>query len=266
MPMKLSEKIKRTEWGADNTCIIVPSYNNDKSLMQVINRITPWGLTIIVVNDGSTDRTEELLRENRESIGGKHPLVVLKHERNQGKGYALRTGFYRAMEMGFRYAITIDSDGQHFPEDIPLFLDAIEKNPETLVVGNRNLQSENMPAKNTFANKFSNFWFYVQTGQKLKDTQTGFRLYPLSKLKGLKYITSRYEAELEILVFAAWNGVKIKSVDVGVYYPPKGERVSHFRPVSDFARISLLNTVLCFGAVVYGLPMRLYHSLKKNKV
>ena len=112
-----------------------------------------------------------------------------------------------------------------------------------------------------FANKFSNFWFYVQTGKALEDTQTGYRLYPLHKLYGVGLLTSRYEAELELLVFASWHGVELVSIPVNVYYPPREERVSHFRPGKDFARISVLNTVLCFLAVVYGLPLRLGRKL-----
>lgn len=120
-----------------------------------------------------------------------------------------------------------------------------------------------MPGGNTFANKFSNFWFTVQTFKRLPDTQTGYRLYPLHKLSGTRLITSRYEAELELLVFAAWRGVELVSVPVRVYYPPEGERVTHFRPTADFARISVLNTVLCFLAVVYGWPRMLFQRLKR---
>ena len=111
-----------------------------------------------------------------------------------------------------------------------------------------------MPGGNTFANRFSNFWFTIQTGIRLPDTQTGFRLYPLKRLSGTRFVTSRYEAELELLVFAAWAGVELVSVPVRVFYPSQEERVTHFRPVADFARISVLNTVLCFLAVVYGWP------------
>ena len=112
-----------------------------------------------------------------------------------------------------------------------------------------------------FANAFSNFWFAIQTGRRLKDTQSGFRLYPLKKLRGLSLLTSRYEAELELLVFAAWHGIRIVSVPVGVYYPKPEERVSHFRPVRDFSRIFILNTQLCVLALVYGLPLALWRAL-----
>ena len=103
----------------------------------------------------------------------------------------------------------------------------------------------------------------MQTFHHLPDTQTGFRLYPLKKLYGYQLITSRYEAELELLVFASWNGVAIHSIPVNVYYPPKEERVSHFRPGLDFTRISILNTCLCFLAIIYGLPAFLLRTIAK---
>ena len=163
--------------------------------------------------------------------------------------------------MGFAYAITLDADGQHYPADIALFLKANQEHPGALSIGRRLLEGTVRSKGSNFANKFSNFWFYVQTGKALEDTQTGYRLYPLHKLSGLGLLTSRYEAELELLVFASWHGVELVSIPVNVYYPPREERVSHFRPGKDFARISVLNTVLCFLAVVYGLPLRLGRKL-----
>ena len=118
-----------------------------------------------------------------------------------------------------------------------------------------------MPRKNTFANRFSNFWFRLQTAQKLDDTQSGFRIYPLDRLYGMWLVTSRYEAELELMVYAAWHGVRVTGVPVRVLYQPEGERVSHFRPFWDFFRITVLNTLLCFGAVLYALPLALFRII-----
>ena len=188
-------------------------------------------------------------------------VTVVDYGANRGKGYALKAGFRKAQELGFDYAITIDADGQHFASDIPCFAEALLRHPGSLIVGSRNLSEENMPSANTFANKFSNFWFRLQTGIKLPDTQTGYRLYPLKKMGKLWWLTSRYEAELEALVYAAWQGIPIVPIDVKVYYPPVGQRVSHFRPVYDFVRISLLNTLLCLLAVVYGYPSKFIRAL-----
>lgn len=241
-------------------CVVVPTYNNGKTIADVLKRVAVITPHIIVVDDGCTDNTREQLERFTEA-----PLDIVSNGCNKGKGQALLTGFRRAMELGYDYVVTLDSDGQHFPEDIPLFIEALEQHPGALIVGARNLQEENMPGGNTFANKFSNFWFTLQTCQSLADTQTGFRLYPLKRLAGKRFVTSRYEAELELLVFAAWHGVELVSVPVRVFYPPQGERVSHFRPGMDFARISLLNTILCVVAIVYGWPSTLWHRMKRTR-
>lgn len=243
-------------------CVVVPTYCNAGTLWNVLRRIAVHVGDIIVVNDGSKDETCRVLDEAAcELAASGTNLTVVHHDRNRGKGQALRTGFRAAAEAGFTHVLTIDSDGQHFPEDIPLFLEAIRRHPEAIIIGSRNIQSENMPGKNTFANKFSNFWFMLQTGKKLADTQTGFRAYPLAEVRGTSLMTSRYEAELELLVFSAWCGTDIVPIPIRVYYPPEDERVTHFRPFADFARISVLNTFLCIGAAVYGLPSILLRKL-----
>lgn len=243
----------------ERTCVIVPTYNNEKTIVDVLRRIQSLTHNIIVVNDGSTPATMEALTASFEH--SELPEIV-DYTPNRGKGYALMQGFQRALELGYRYAVTIDSDGQHFPEDIPVLMDCFLQHKGSLIVGSRNLTADNMPSKNTFANKFSNFWFRLQTGIPLEDTQSGYRLYPLETINLRWPITPRYEAELELLVFSAWRGVPVISVPVRVYYPPEGERVSHFRPFWDFFRISVLNSVLTFGAVFYYLPVRILRKLR----
>lgn len=238
-------------------CVVVPSYNNGATLVEVLEGIAAECADVIVVVDGSTDDTRERLQTLSLS------LDVIYFATNQGKGEALKAGFRRAAERGFRYAVTIDSDGQHYPADIPRLVEAVEANPGALVVGSRGMRHDNMPGGNSFANRFSNFWFAVHTWHRLPDTQTGFRLYPLRFAARQQWLTSRYEAELELLVLAAWRGIELVPVAVRVYYPPAEERVSHFRPVYDFARISLLNTVLCAIAVVYGYPRMIYNKVVK---
>jgi len=239
-------------------CVIVPTYNNAGTIADVLHRIESITQQIIVVNDGSTDDTKAILDADFAS------LSRVEYAENKGKGYALRRGLRYAREQGYAYAITIDSDGQHFPEDIPLIVQKHEQNPDAIVVGARCLNEKNMPSGNTFANKFSNFWFKLQTSIDLPDTQSGFRLYPLNHLSGERFLTARYEAELALLVFSAWAGTPIVSTPVRVYYPPQEARVTHFRPFADFARISLLNGALCFLAVVYGYPRMLLRKLCKK--
>ncbi|MBQ5478370.1 MAG: glycosyltransferase family 2 protein, partial [Bacteroidaceae bacterium] len=216
-------------------CVVIPTYNNGSTVEDIVERALLQCADVIVVDDGCTDNTANALQQLSDIYESLH-VVTLR--RNKGKGAALKAGFRKAKELGFAYAITLDSDGQHFPEDIPLMLKANQENPGALIVGERqNLEKMERSGGSKFANKFSNFWFWVQTGYNLKDTQTGYRLYPLKKLHGLWLLTSRYEAELELMVFAAWHGVKLVSTPVNVFYPPREERVSHFRPGIDFTRI-----------------------------
>ena len=237
-------------------CVLVPVYNNAATIGQVLERVHPFVPDILVVDDGCTDGTPDVL------AGLSIPIKLLRHPLNQGKGAALRTGFCAAAAMGFTHVVTLDADGQHFPEDLPLFLQAVAEYPNDILVGCRNLTADRMPRQNTAANRFSNFWFRLQTGQDLSDTQSGYRAYPLASLHGLGCLTSRYEAELELMVLAAWHGVAVRGLPVRVYYAPEGERVSHFRPFWDFFRISVLNTVLTLGALCYGLPLRLVRCFR----
>ena len=246
----------RSELKRMGICVIIPTYNNFKTIQRVIDGVLAYTDDVIVVNDGATDDTSKILQqyEGRVEIAG-YPL-------NKGKGVALKTGFKRALELGFTHALTIDSDGQHFPEDIPKFIEAHRQNPEAVVMGSRNLAAEGMPGKNSFANRFSNFWFFVETGHRMPDTQTGFRLYPLKMVEKLSLFTTRFEFEIEVIVKLAWRDVPFVSVPIKVTYDPN-ERVSHFRPGPDFTRISFLNTWLCILTLLYHLPRRL---LKGGKI
>lgn len=235
-------------------CVVIPTYNNGTTIGNVVRATLAECADVIVVNDGSTDDTAQ-------TLSGIDGITIISYDRNQGKGYALKRGFKEARRQGFAYAITLDGDGQHYPKDIAAFLQANQEHPGALIMGSRRLEGVDRSKGSSFANKFSNFWFYVQTGKRLDDTQTGYRLYPLRKLHGLALLTSRYEAELELIVFAAWHGVQLVSLPIDVYYPPREERVSHFRPTADFLRITALNCVLCFLAIVYGLPLRLWRML-----
>lgn len=235
----------------NEVCAVIPTYQNAKTLLKVVADVHRVVNTVFVVDDGSNDGTAALLDK---ATGNERPEKVLTHPKNCGKGAALKTGLTYARQQGFRYAVTVDADGQHRADDIPALLKAVEEEPDALAIGSRGLQHENMPAKSTFANRFSNFWFALQTLQRLPDTQSGLRVYPLRRLHGLRWMSARYEAELTLLVFSAWAGVKLLPVPVSVYYPPRDQRVTHFRPGRDFTRISVLNTLLCFLMVVYGWP------------
>lgn len=238
-----------------NCCVIIPTYNNHKTLQRVIDGVLEYTDAVIVINDGSTDTTPEIL--------DLYPQITrFDFDKNKGKGMALRTGFRAAKTAGFDYAITIDSDGQHFPDDLPVFLSSIENEGEALLIGSRNMEQEGVPKKSSFGNKFSNFWFRFETGIKLNDTQSGYRLYPLTKLPK-KFFTNKFEFEIEVIVRTAWNGVPVKNVPVKVLYD-LNERVSHFRPFKDFSRISVLNTILVIISLLYIKPRNFIMSFRKK--
>jgi glycosyltransferase involved in cell wall biosynthesis len=238
-----------------NFCVIVPTYNNQKTLKKVLDSILDFTTNVIIINDGSTDSTSEILKSYSQ-------LTQIHHPQNLGKGRALRNGFRKALELDFEYAITIDSDGQHFAADIPVFLEAIQDEPNALLIGSRNMTQENVPKKSSFGNKFSNFWFKFETGIKLDDTQSGFRLYPL-RLLPKRFYTNKFEFEIEVIVRAAWKGIVVKNIPIQVLYDP-AERISHFRPFQDFTRISILNTVLVTNALLYIKPRDFFRRAKKK--
>ncbi|SRX52963.1 DUF2062 domain-containing protein [Aequorivita sp. CIP111184] len=252
-PKLISEKFKTLK-----CCVIIPTYNNYKTLQQVIEGVLVYTEDVIIVNDGSTDSTYEIL--------GQFPQIQQIHlSENKGKGSALRQGFKHVDSLGYNYAITIDSDGQHFPEDIPAFIIALENetNKELLLIGSRNMTQLGVPKKSSFGNKFSNFWFWVETGKRLQDTQSGFRLYPLFAMKKLKFYTKKFEFEIEAIVKAAWSDIEVKNIPIQVHYELE-DRVSHFRPFKDFTRISILNTWFVLVTFIYIMPRNLFRKLKKK--
>ncbi|HWY13315.1 MAG TPA: DUF2062 domain-containing protein [Bacteroidia bacterium] len=248
------KEITRSKFKALKACVLIPTYNNAKTLEAVITKTLEYCGDVMVVNDGATDDTPNIISKFKQ-------LNVVTHPKNKGKGMALRNGFKKAVEMGFEYVITIDSDGQHYPEDFLTFLNKVEEEPGSLIIGARNMSVDNVPGKSTFGNKFSNFWFWVEAGIRLPDTQSGFRLYPVQRLKKIWLFTTKFEFEIEVIVKAAWRSIPIVSVPVKVYYAPQGERVTHFRPAKDFTRISFLNTYLVILTALFWKPVMLLRKI-----
>lgn len=234
-----------------NACVVIPTYNNEKTLERVISGVFEFTEDVIIVNDGATDSSPKIIEKFAERA------TVIVHNPNKGKGMALRNAFKKAKELGFEYAITIDSDGQHFPSDIPKFYQAIEENRGAVIMGSRNMNQDSVPGKSSFGNKFSNFWFHLETGIKLPDTQTGFRAYPIQPATKRSYFTSKFEFEIEVLVKLAWSGVNIIPISIQVLYDPD-ERVSHFRPFWDFFRITCLNIYFVTLTILWHFPKRLF--------
>lgn len=240
-------------------CVIIPTYNNAATIALVIHSVLAYTPNVLVINDGSTDDTRKIIAEIPN-------IYTVNYEPNRGKGWALCTGFKKAIELSYQYAITIDSDGQHFANDLAVFIKKLQDAGPALIMGARNMSTaENVPGKSSFGNKFSNFWYKVETGIELPDTQTGYRLYPLEPISKMRFFTKKYEFEIEVIVRLAWAGVKVVSVPITVYYPPAEERISHFRPFKDFSRISVVNTVLVLITFLYIKPRDAFRFFFKNK-
>ncbi|MGO9831704.1 MAG: glycosyltransferase [Myxococcaceae bacterium] len=231
-------------------CVIVPVFNNARTVGDVVCAALKYVTTVIAFDDGSTDGSGE----KAQAAGA----TVLRHNSNTGKGTALRQLLEAAHLRGFAYAISLDADGQHLAEDLPHFLEAALKNPGALILGARDLVAAGAPASSEFGRKTSNFWIWFETGIRVPDSQSGFRGYPLPESVQLKARGRRYEFEADILLRAAWAGIPIHTVPIHVVYP--ADRVTHFRLVVDNIRIVALNTAACLRMP---LPFLLGPSLRR---
>lgn len=221
----------------DKVWCVIPVYNNGKTLQAVVKGCKHQLENIVVVDDGSIDLDVRLTVVNEN-------VIVIKHQSNKGKGSALMTGFKYVQEQGGIYAITIDADGQHYPQDIGKFIAAVEGQDDIIVIGSRDFSAENIPGKSKFGRSFANFWFKLETGLSVDDCQSGYRAYPIDHILKLNLKGKHYDFETEVITKAAWAGLRIKAVDVGVHYAKKGERISHFKGFLDNLRISIMHTQL----------------------
>ncbi|MCF6174036.1 MAG: glycosyltransferase family 2 protein [Campylobacteraceae bacterium] len=213
-----------------NTCIVIPTYNSPY-IKEVVEDVKKYGYTVIVVDDGSTNSID-LQNFN---------IHVITHKTNLGKGEAILSGAKKAKELGFEFFVTMDADKQHISSQIQKLLDSYKQ--DTIVIGCRDFESENVPKSSIFGRKFSNFWVNLETFKSLKDTQSGFRIYPVSILN-LNIKKRRFDFEIEVLVLHCFNGGDVKEVGVECYYPPIEKRISHFDKVKDNMRLSIIHTKL----------------------
>jgi glycosyltransferase involved in cell wall biosynthesis len=230
--------------------IIIPVYNHGEQISEVIRQSLTLGLPVFVVDDGSTDSTQQVV----EAISG---INVLRHSDNRGKGAAILTGFTAAAEKQCDWAITIDGDGQHNPLDAIGLLQAVKEGERCIVIGKRLGMEDaaNVPWTSKFGRKFSNFWVWASGGPMVEDSQSGFRLYPLPEVLQLDVEARRYQFEVEILVKARQLGITTKEAPVSVVYQAKGVRVSHFRPWLDFWRNST-----CFSRLIFRRIFGMFRS------
>ncbi len=212
-----------------DTCIIVPTYNNARTIAEVVRGAVVHDLPVLVVIDGATDGSREAVR----AFDG---IECIDFAVNRGKGFALLAGFEAAHAHGFARAITIDSDLQHDPRDVPRFVRAAEEDPRAIVVGVRDMKAAGAPRANRLGRALSNLYLRVLTGARVRDSQSGFRSYPLPEVLALRCTPSRFEYEFVVLVAAARAGIPIAHVPISVRYE-RAIYVTHFRKGRDFLRI-----------------------------
>ena len=216
---------------------VIPVFNHQATVAAVARACRAELPHVLVVDDGSTDADVAALFQGTD-------IVVVTHPRNRGKGCALRTALRYVREQGGEFMITVDADGQHDPRDIRTFLPVIEGDPAAIVIGARRMDAPDVPAASRFGMRFSDLWLRLETGVRVQDSQSGMRAYPVAYVSGLSMWGRGYDFEVEVLAKAAWAGLAIRSVDVGVRYGAPGRRVSHFRPFLDNLRISRMHAAL----------------------
>jgi glycosyltransferase involved in cell wall biosynthesis len=223
---------------------VIPVYNHAGTVAQVVKDAQALQYPVFVVDDGSTDDTYDQIKE----IKG---IQILRHPQNQGKGAAILTGFAAATAVA-DWAITIDADGQHYPEDAKKLIKAIPKKTRPIVVGARaGMVGEHVPWTSSFGRKFSNFWVRTSGGPAISDSQSGMRIYPLPEVMKLGTKARRFQFEVEVLVQATRGGISVIEAPVRVHYNPEGGRISHFRPFVDFMRNSSTFTRLIFTRIFF---------------
>ncbi|VGO12052.1 Polyprenol monophosphomannose synthase [Pontiella desulfatans] len=216
---------------------MVPVYNNGGTVEAVARACREQLDHVLVVDDGCTDVDVGALFEGSD-------IEVLRHESNMGKGQAILSALEFVHGRGGKWMVTVDADGQHDPGDIPKFFPAMQAHPDSIMIGARDFSGENIPGGSRFGRKFSNFWIKLECGTTVSDSQSGFRVYPVELLTQMKLKGSRYDFEVEVLTKAVWHGLKLVDVPIGVHYPPKDERISHFDQWKDNVRLSGRHTLL----------------------
>jgi len=223
-----------------NPVVVAPTFNNVSTLIQVLNRIIVLNLPLIVVNDGSTDRTGDLLKTWHQDQPRREHIHIFDHIQNRGKGQALLTAFSMTEGLGFTHAVTIDTDGQLDPEQIPDLLLAASANPDALILGFRDDTAFDYPKKSRVGRRLSNFFIRVECGLYLGDSQCGFRVYPIRLVQNITCGAGRYGYETEIIVRAVWAGYPIVEVPVRCRYFFGEKHRTHFKPWQDtFRHVSL---------------------------
>jgi GT2 family glycosyltransferase len=214
--------------------VVIPAYNEAATIRTLVKDVLAHCSDVAVIDDGSCDRTAEEVADL--------PVMLLRHDANQGKAAALATGFDWALSRGAELVLTLDGDGQHLPANIPLLLAAAKLHPDRIIIGARLLGRESYPRARRLANKFADFWIGWAAAHPVADSQSGQRVYPASLLRQVAALHRKatgFTFESEVVICAARLGVTTVAVPIAAIHHDGG-RPSHFRPVRDISRIVVM--------------------------
>jgi glycosyltransferase involved in cell wall biosynthesis len=233
-------------------CAVVPTFDNPRTVGAVVEALGRH-LPVVVVDDGSTGPARDLL----DGLAARDVAVLRRHDRNRGKGAAVKTGLAAARELGFTHALQVDADGQHDLADVPRFIEAARGAPGALVLG-QPVFDASVPPGRLRGRKVSIFWTTLETGGRvIADPLCGFRVYPVEAALRSGARGDRMEFDPEIAVRMVWGGCPVVNLPTRVrYLSPEQGGVSHFRMFRDNVRISWGHTRLCTLAILRMLTLR----------
>jgi glycosyltransferase involved in cell wall biosynthesis len=236
-------------------CVLIPCLNEEKAVGAVVRSALELGKPVIVVDDGSDDRTAE--------IAASYPVILLRHTQRRGKGAALRAGFREALQLGFEAVVTMDGDGQHLATDIPRLVIAARSHPNSIVIGARLLEREQQPLARRRANAIADWWTSWACAYPVVDTQSGQRWYPRKALELADLTAENFVFETAILIRAVREGhLGVASIPIASRYQADF-RLSHYRPIADIARVA---SYIARALWRYGHPVTSFRNARRRPV
>lgn len=228
----------------NRTSLLIPNYNHWEAMPALLDRLAPYGLPCLIVNDGSGEKTRHVLEEQRQ----KHPWVDVLHlPENLGKGGAVMAGLHHLHEAGYTHALQMDADGQHDTNDVPKFLAASAAEPGALILG-MPVYDASVPRGRLIGRQITRFWVWVETlSFAINDPMVGFRVYPVAAVLAVarqRKLGARMDFDPEIAVRLCWSGLPVRNLETRIQYPPGG--LSNFDLLRDNVRISWMHTRLFF--------------------
>jgi glycosyltransferase involved in cell wall biosynthesis len=212
-----------------NIAILIPAYNEGKYIKDVLSECLQYGLDLIIIDDGSTDNTIEIIEKFPKPVEPK--IILIRHQLNKGKGEALKTGFNFAAKNNYSGVITLDGDGQHKVSEIEDFIRMAENENPDVIVGSRFKNTKGMPFIRLATNFFTSWLISAIAGKKIDDVQSGFRYVSLRALENINLETKNFDTEPEMLLKASWLNYIIKNIPISTIYHK--DFVSHVNPIKD---------------------------------